>query len=1540
MQPEEQDAGKRLVLPESAYNLAGEVQAVYVENHAEEEVELCIGQRVGTVHSLYIDKEVWLKEELSGRNEPEVRGGSVNNLFESKYKTEEDKKKFIRESFKIDENEILNKDEKLKEEVIKMFLENFSALALHPNHYGKTDLLELKIELEAGTIPKRSKVRPLNPDQRANLKEQLDEWLEQGVIEPATSPWASPLVPVKKKDGRTRWVTDLRLLNAATIKDAYPLTNIQENLQKLKGAKIFTSLDACGAYHCVQIAEESRDCTAFISPFGTFRYIRMPFGLSNAGSVYSRMLDMALAHLPAEYWLSYLDDILVYSMDSWEHLEHLRKIVHAHTKAGIKIQPSKTKIFQSEVEYLGHKVSKQGVEMIEKYVKDIQNWPRPSSCREMSSFLGFAGYYRGFIPRYSALTNRMNTMKKADKFIWTEDMEKDFVELKKEFTAGKIQAYPDFDSAEPFILTTDWSAQNIAGVLSQKQEGVERFIGCFGRKCNTYEKHYPSMKGELLALVKSMARWKHILQYRPPFLVYTDASSLKYIVSMKPQESIFQHWFAELAQYNFIVIHKKGVENINADALSRATHLDEPTQAENEEYQAENEVGELKIKFATDMDRDPAEVAKEMRMLCSLNSYPAAVHSMSTETRHEIVEGNELRKLQEADEVWKEVIKWVIEGEVPKLSEVRGKVQEVLTLRQLFNPVLFVIHNGVLCYNRHTDPTKPYDALRICVPEVKLKETFQICHEGIMAGHRGVNGTLDKFQRTFFVVSARDKIRTLVNNCNVCLTKERSVKNKMGPHVPSTVGNVGEKVFIDLVTLSETVRKNRYLLTVQDGFTRFASAYPICNKEAGTVARVLIREHFSTFGLPNQIHSDNGREFVNQLWQELFLELKILHTKTPPYNPSSNIIERWHRTIVSILRAMGPHMQEEWDLGVKAACLAYNTTVHSSTRQTPFYATFGREATVPVHWIYPVPKPTPEMEMSEWTETMQDRFIQAYSGMREMQQNAVRRNAQYYKPLISKFTAGTWVWCFDPKIIPGSCDKLRSYWAGPYQIVRLIAPALAEIMAVYEKGKTRLVSLDILKEFRGENGVYGYPSDPPHPSINNEEEVREIPNLDSNTQGNTKEREEGVKRTRTINPGNLTVEEGSTGCSLDGRGSPPPLQPTLEDLDIEMVPVGGGEVEEGDAEEIEPGNGRIMDNNDGGETGQPELEEYNEPGDVKITRSEIDMDNSGEEAAATETEMENSEEETAVDVEDAEKETAGRNKRQMDEVQKGGKWRRREAVKRNRRELPRVIYEELSDDQDSEEEGVLQKRCKETLNHLCKKCTDVRAYGPITELEGEAGGPIGDEGEREAVREVPRGPISARKRQSSAGLTAAEDQLKTTGGVQLKRVQQRGSYKILWLLYLLLITKNVNGVPDKEYEESPHFLSTYDCGAPSAMRRLVLPARCMKPKLEEGTSAGSVLYTESELLGWEEYSSFPAFMRSSSQRLLNGALMLTGLVLEYLAVLISFVVAAILYGSTVALAALIHRITLDWSRMRSRSRPRRVEAMRLEPLLENEVAQV
>ena len=194
---------------------------------------------------------------------------------------------------------------------------------MHPSQYGETEVIEMKIDLVPGVIPYKSCMRPLNPDQKENLQDPIDEWLEQGVIEPSVSPWVSPLVPVKKKDGRMRWVTDLRELNKQTIKDSHLLTNIQGILHSLQGATVFSSLDACGAYHAVRIEPGSRACTAFISPSGTFQYIHMSFGLANTGSMYSRMLNGTMKEEDRDFKTSYLDDILTFSGEPWEHLGHL-----------------------------------------------------------------------------------------------------------------------------------------------------------------------------------------------------------------------------------------------------------------------------------------------------------------------------------------------------------------------------------------------------------------------------------------------------------------------------------------------------------------------------------------------------------------------------------------------------------------------------------------------------------------------------------------------------------------------------------------------------------------------------------------------------------------------------------------------------------------------------------------------------------------------------------------------------------------------------------------------------------------------------------------------------------------------------------------------------------------------------------------------------------------------------------------------------------------------------------------------------------------
>ena len=228
--------------------------------------------------------------------------------------------------------------------------------------------------------------------------------------------------------------------------------------------------------------------------------------------------------------------------------------------------------------------------------------------------------------------------------------------------------------------------------------------------------------------------------------------------------------------------------------------------------------------------------------------------------------------------------------------------------------------------------------------------------------------------------SARPKLRYLNDGCDICIVKERSVPARVGEHVPSLTGYVGEKLYINLVSMSETVRGNSYLLTTEDSFSQYCCAYPIPNKEARTLAKVLMAQHFNVFRLPDQLHSDNGREFVNNLWRELFSEFKIQNTTTPHYNPSSNPVERFHRTIIAMLRMRGDGFQDNWDLWINMSVFAYNTTVSSSTIVTPHYAMFGREATLPVDWVFPTPS-VEKRTMYQWTGDMLEERQRAYKSM-------------------------------------------------------------------------------------------------------------------------------------------------------------------------------------------------------------------------------------------------------------------------------------------------------------------------------------------------------------------------------------------------------------------------------------------------------------------------------------------------------------------------------------------------------------------------------
>ena len=472
---------------------------------------------------------------------------------------------------------------------------------------GNSGKEEVELKLKMGATPPNAKSRPLNPLMLENLKAQIKDWVKDGVIRASTSEFASPLVPVKKKDGQIRWAVDYRTLNEVLEGDSFPLPNIDSLLDNVAGKKYFSSLDTSQAFLSIKLSENSKQITAFICPEGAFEFCRLPFGLKVSPSLYSRFIQNALRKVAGSDLAVYLDDVLLASNDVNEHFERLEQLFEAHIEAGLLLKPSKTKLFKEEIEFLGHIISNRGIETSPTHVAAIVNWKPPNTGKELSSFLGLATYYSKFIPNFSKLSAPLHTLKKEEVINeWPQKCLQNFEQLKSEFSGPLIRAAPRWQELRdnPFIVTVDWSAQAMGFTLSQMQEGEERLICAGGRKCTSGESNYPSFKGEMCALVSAVKRFDPYLALNK-FVVRTDATALKWLVTMRCGEAIIARWHQVLAGYDFEVVHVPGRANVVADALSRTPTLYDTTSDQ------------------PDMEREEADFA-------GVQECPAELHSTYT----------------------------------------------------------------------------------------------------------------------------------------------------------------------------------------------------------------------------------------------------------------------------------------------------------------------------------------------------------------------------------------------------------------------------------------------------------------------------------------------------------------------------------------------------------------------------------------------------------------------------------------------------------------------------------------------------------------------------------------------------------------------------------------------------------------------------------------------------------------------------------------------------------------------------------------------
>ena len=397
----------------------------------------------------------------------------------------------------------------------------------------------------------------------------IEEMLSQGIVQPSQSPWASPIVLVKKKDVGLRFCVDYRQLNRVTKPDVFPLPRIDDTVDMLSGAKYFTTLDLASGYWQVCMDHASQEKTAFITHSGLYEFKKMPFGLVNAPATFQRLMEVVLSGLARDGCMVYLDDILVFGRTVKEHNDNLAKVFERLRSAGLTLKPKKCKLVQVEVCYLGHIVSAEGVRTDPSKLQAILEFPVPHDVKTLRSFLGLASYYRRFIPQFSKIAGPLfDLTKKNSFFTWTALCQETFDKLRKLLTSAPVLVYPDF--RVPFILETDALIAGLGAVLAQKEaDGLVRPIAYASRTLQDHEKRYGITELEGLGVVWAVKHFQPYL-YGHHCDIYTDHEALKSLLNTPQPSGKLARWGMAIQELDLRILHRTGKSNVNADALSRA----------------------------------------------------------------------------------------------------------------------------------------------------------------------------------------------------------------------------------------------------------------------------------------------------------------------------------------------------------------------------------------------------------------------------------------------------------------------------------------------------------------------------------------------------------------------------------------------------------------------------------------------------------------------------------------------------------------------------------------------------------------------------------------------------------------------------------------------------------------------------------------------------------------------------------------------------------------------------------------------------------
>ncbi len=1158
---------------------------VRVMNTADVEVKLRTGMKLGFLH------EVEDIEEIDDRENTDIdqlcRTYSickVHSVSRSEEHTGDNATEGWCEDLKTLYSKSVEEVEASDAKKVKALLNRHqSVFAKSPDDHGRTNIVQHTIDTGDAKPVRQPPRRPPKAFE-ADEDEIIEQQLRAGIITESTSPWASPLVFVRKRDGTTRICVDYRRVNDLTSFCAYPLPRIADCLDCMHGAKIFSTLDLQAGYWQIEVKPEDRPKIAFICRRGLFEYVTMPFGLCNAPSTFERCMELIMRGLQWKTLLIYLDDLIIFSSTFDDHIARLDEVFSRLGKAGLKLKPSKCALFQEKVIFLGHLITSEGVGPDPQKVEAVRDWPTPKNITGVRSFLGLCSYYRRFICGFAHIAGPLHSLLEAGQaFVWSDECQQAFETLKSKLIGADVMSYPNDDGL--FILDTDASDTGIGATLSQMQKSEqnedkeeERPIAYASQSMTKAQRRYCTTRRELLAIVTFTHKFRHYLLGRR-FLIRTDHSALRWVMSFKEPVDQMARWLELLSQYSFRLEHRAGKKHTNADALSRRDC--DPDQCDC--YNRDSIISELPcggcdycvkrhqmwsdffevddvvplstktigvkqniLQDDTTTTQTKLKNASQKENLCyDTNSPPnvtiflACFITLMTLTlvitrsigrhvynlvkfviecvsrgwsganylhggvmkftiskvnqasgklpgnkaaavnvnrnNHSWIDGytaEEIKKLQRDDSDLFKIIGWLEESTSrPDKDHInlRHESPAVRNMYLLWKQLL--IKDGVL-YKKWetTDHTRSY--LQVVVPKTLRHTVMYAMHNSITSGHLGFKKTYEKVKRRFYWYNQKEDISNWIKKCVKCGARKRPLHKPQAPLSDIRVGAPMDRLDTDILgPLPISDNGMKYILLVQDQFTKWIECFALPDQTAATVAHKIVFEYISRFGTPLTIHSDQGTNYESQLFQQICSLLEVNKVHCTPFHPQANgSVEAFNKTLLDMISMYVNKHQRDWDKYLPLLTSAYRSCEHASTGYSPNMMFLGRETYQPVEVLFGEPylgyAQDVKGEICDYVIELRERMTTIYDLVRDHQQKMYQSKRKDCDTTSSfhHYKVGDLVFVRDSTRSKGLSPKLQPNWRGPGIIIRKLSDLVFDIR-LNQKGTSKILHHDRLKPY-------------------------------------------------------------------------------------------------------------------------------------------------------------------------------------------------------------------------------------------------------------------------------------------------------------------------------------------------------------------------------------------------------------------------------------------------------------------------------------------